>query len=144
MDVWLGFKSKREKEIAEGELKSEAPSPGLRESENNKDLASNRACNNREKQNRIELNTELIPIVPKSENASDICEENVLTYLSSLQMKYNPPMQETDETTIAYVNDIGEPVQSKHDSKYGKNFVVQSLNGKYGKIIFLRSREKFN
>ena len=59
---------------------------------------SNRDCNNREKQNRIELNRELIPIVPKSENEQDMCEENVLTYLSSLEMKYNPPMQETDET----------------------------------------------
>jgi hypothetical protein len=52
MDVWLSFKSNREKEIAEGDLKSksesEVPSPGLRERENNKDLASNRNCNNRE------------------------------------------------------------------------------------------------
>ena len=123
MDVWLSFKSKREKEIAEGDLKSkpesETPSPGLRERENNKDLASNRDRNNQEKQNRIELNRELIPIVPKSENEDDICEENILTYLSSLQMKYNPPMQETYET-IAHVTDIGEPVQSKHDSKYRK------------------------
>jgi hypothetical protein len=136
MDIWLSFKSKREKEIAEGDLKSkpesEAPSPGLRESESNKDPASNRDCNNREKQNRIELNRELIPIVPKSENEQDMCEENVLTYLSSLEMKYNPPMQETDET-IAHLTDIGEPVQPKLDSKYRKKLRAPIIKRKVSK-----------
>ena len=89
---------------------------------------SNRDCNNREKQNRIELNRELIPIVPKSENGDEICEENILTYLSSLQIT----MQETYDT-IAHVTDIGEPVQSKHDSKYRKRPRAPIINWKVSK-----------
>ena len=116
IEIWSSFKSKQD---SKSKTESKVVNQYSQDRKNNKHSDNTNDNTHQEKQNNIEIDRESTPIVPNPENEEDNTEGNVVTFLESLQRKYNPSLQET-EATITHVDGINEPIESKGIFGHGK------------------------